>query len=530
MKGVSTSLIPPYPTDKPVPTKPTVIPPTTTCGPFYAVAWPSILTVGQTATVQFHNIPATPVSLLAKGWSTVYQAKYAATLVSSGVAIATIPSKTLTTTVGHPTCIDVTATMVVSPSKGVPPITAAPSPTSVYAIRGQAQNYSDKPDGILPAKYAKVQYDGRIYINIPKTNNSSGGGGGGGGGTTPAVVQNYPCNVGPVRVKSRIVYNEDNAVAASMYKVTTEVVTIKTKRDSNHQSDEFEDLEHHHDEEPAANDDTTSSNDLHERGLTPNNNDIRKYQYEITKLTISVANGAGKISFIARDKVVPTLVWDLYNQNADLMPQPSDWTIEWTATGALRGKRLPPFSIISTYSADSTIWSGDIDSTANARNGRLNIVLTSNVTVVPSWTTEKEAAKQRVKFEVSAPNYAKDFKFQMTCCHPGAKKAAFTTSIFNLLKTEDLVPADLKNGGAGRAVWVINTSKKGSWKPTKKPILVPRYLGPVSELAQRFAKDWGTNGRVNEQNPNVPYKEVTRGPPTESELMKDLKDSFRDAD
>lgn len=450
MENFVTKVIPPYPTNKPLPPKPTVIP-KTSCPAFSAVAYPSKATAGQTVTLQLYNVPATPIKLVSKGWSTVYQAKAAATIMSYGMAVTTIPTKTYTTTMAKPTCINMTAMLVVTGSAKVLPLTAAPSPTPIYQVHVVAQNYSDIPDKPLPAKWAKVTAEASLFLemdsNVPGTK----------------VAQRYPCLVGPVSVRTQITWNKKDPMA-KFYSLTRKVVRLQrvNKRreviSSEGDGDEVGETIEEVIEDLSDVDEHELEHRLFSRGadLTINNNNLRTDEYIVTRLAIDMVGGK-KIFFVAKDKVVSTQNMDLYVNNLGKLPMPTDWTVEWLAAGAsLKGRKMPPFLVTTTYSAANTVWSGDAASRLNpsSQDPKPNIILTNTVTITPHWDKTTETGARRVYLDASTPMKGKQYQFQMTCCHPDAKKSAFSVSIFGRLKSGTLTAADLK-GAAAKTTWTL---------------------------------------------------------------------------
>lgn len=65
----------------------------------------------------------------------------------------------------------------------------------------------------------------------------------------------------------------------------------------------------------------------------------------------------------------------------------------------------------------------------------------------------------------------------------------------------------------------------GSFVPSARPVIMPIYLGPISEVMQRFASDYGEGGRLGGKNPNAD----PASPPVK-EIESDLKKNFKDVD
>lgn len=447
LEGVSTSVIPPYPTNKPIPPKPTSIVNTKTlCSDFYAVVVPSTVTPGATMTVQLYNIPATPISLVSKGWSTVYAATYAPTIISNQMAITTMPSATFRTTMFTPDCVNATVTVVATATRKVLPLTAAPSPTPVYQIVVNARNYSNIPDGKLPFEQRRQQARAQIFmVRGPDTPEN-------------IMIKEHPCFLGPITVKSKITYDAKK-VLAKFYSLSYKryQAGAKSKRSVNGFAKEegeasLEDIEAGEEEEEI---DTVAEAqariELEKRGLTagkrptpvaapkpkpggPPTTPLSPGEIDLTTLTIRLGNGSGVVNFNVRDKIAGKV--DMYSQDLTTLPMPSDWSFEWSASGKLVGRIMPPFTITSTYSINSAL----NEDGSVADNPKPKIVLTHAVTVQPWWGESAvryagipTTPKPTVRFNVTSSTYGDVSKFSMTCPHPYAKPSAFTAMIFGTI-------------------------------------------------------------------------------------------------
>ncbi|KAI9026118.1 hypothetical protein DFJ74DRAFT_766502 [Hyaloraphidium curvatum] len=440
MAGAMTTPVFPYPTDVPLPTRPTSIP-ATSCSPFYAYVTPTSVTPGQVVTLQLFNVPATPVRLLASGYSTVYEARYAATVLSNFLAVSAVPTRTWTATVRTPGCVNISTSVTVAAQTRFLPLTAAPSPTAVYQVRARARDFG-RPGG------GEVESVQTFYLNR--------------GPNTPESVlaRSYPCLVGPLRTRTAIRYS--NATwAARFYSLAR----------------------------------NTS------RGVTT------------TRLTWTLGtNGRGRMSFIARDYAAPRTRLDMYETNAFRLPRPADWSVEWTATGAFTGRTMPPFTVTTDYIADGLLFP---NGTA-VPSSRADLRIRHSVTVHPYWPRTPKGSRPTVAFNVTAPTYGSMDNVTMLCAHPGAKRAAFVVVPMGALK-ERPGEADLA-AAVSSARWTFVTDRAGRWVPRARAAIYPRSLGPLSEIAARWASDGDGGGmRTGGENPNAP-----KGSPPAAELERQL--------
>lgn len=523
MEHAHTKFAAPYPS-KSVPPKPTTITPTQwMCSSFYAAVHPSTATAGETVTVQLYNLPATPIKLLNKGWSTVYEATYAATLLSNAVPVTAVPSTTTRTTVGTPTCISATFKMIVTSSKKAAQMTAAPSPTPVYEVQGTAKNFSDKPDVPNPPRWAEVEASTDIYLKASPEGSS--------GGNLP-VIPNYPALVGPVTVKTRITYDK-NAPGANLYSISKNVVTgdsgarkaILFGRDEGSAGGEEgvdDDLIFGSDGEVEV--DREGDVDSLDSDSQPRLN-ARSGQTTVTSLRIKLG-AFNKVAFVARDKSESDLYVDLYERDFRNISSASDWSVEWLQALPLSGSRtLAPFTVTSTYFIPRSKWSGSSRTGVQPNTYTdLNLVLRSKTTITPWWKATGPNGTPTIRFNVSAPMIWNPVNYTFTPAHPFAKKSAFTSYVFSALKTGRVSAADYSTRAAGKAIWAVETDKRGSFKVPKLPVIYTRNFGPVEELKARYASDSGSSGRLGAPNPSAP------GGPTEAELEKDLKERFKDLD
>lgn len=569
LAGVSTSIIPPYPTDTPIPPKPTTIVNTATaCEDFYAAITPSAVTPGATITVQLYNLPATPVKLISSGWSTVYEATYAPTILSNQVAITAFPSATYRTTVFKPTCITATVTAVATAMRKYLPVTAAPSPTPVYEVLVRAKNYSNVPDGILPVDQRQVETQAPLYLIR--------------GPTTPEslVIKEHPCLVGPITVKTKITYDvtrnlsrfynldflrykptkigqaakdadrkmdmqrlaiadaADRSAAARLKArapaASTKKVATTTRRKI-----------------PTTKKLTTKKGTPKPTALpsTP----LKPGEVDLTTLTLRLGtSGSGTVQFNFRDRI-DTGKLDLYMEDLKTLPMPTDWSVAYTPTGRLLGRVMPPFTITTTYSINSAFF----ENGTVAPGIKPKIVLVHNVTVRPWWgASESRFANipntpfPTVRFNVTSVAYGELDNLKMTCAHPYAKQSAFSVMVFGNVLSRNINADMLSELVTQKTTWTLvscwmlllifldsfqslphlplfpfdqNTTKSGSFVPASRPVLLPRNLGPISEIMERYAIDHDSTGRNGGKNPNA-----LPGSPTQKEILDDLA-QFRSA-
>lgn len=398
MEGASTSVVPPYPTNKPVPAKPTVIPKTTTCREFYAMVANDVVTPGATVTVQLFNIPATPIALKEKGWSTVYRAEFSATLRSRQMGVATATAATFTTTVFTPTCISATYTMVAQAAKKYLPMTAAPQPTSVYDILVNAKAYSDIPDKPPPRNASRVSYPMPLYMvkndGIPDD----------------VMIPAYPCWAGPVFTKTTIKISKDHP---------NHVFYEVSKRRAR----------------------------------------IANGEVDQTVVTIRLGPNRGTVRFIARDRVDSDFNIDLYNEDFKTIESPLDWRIEWDATGKLEGRWMPPFTISTEYRIGEP---GKVTAKTNAIRPNLKFTHDVVVQPYWGPSAQGKAGgypattqKPTVNFNVTAKTSGELAKLKLTCNHPGAKLTAFWVTPYAMLHSGKNPPPDAFTGAMQNVKWTI---------------------------------------------------------------------------
>lgn len=444
--------------------KPTKIPATKTlCGEMYVQVYPPKATPGANITVQINNIPATPISLLAKGYSTVYTARYAATLLSNGLPVQTLPSTRFTTTVGgvKPTCISVTRYMKATASPKFYPLTAAPPPSRLYSFEASADDFGTQAN-VGPIG----QVEANVDINLIKDN------------TVPdsVMLPGYPCLVGPYKTETTITWNKKapNAQFYSLQKTNTNA------------------------------DEAQGDVQVQGRTLSPST---------MTVLSIQLDNLYRKISFIVRDRE-SNLYLDLYNQDFATIPSPVDWKVRWDRVGGdlglMTSRVMPPFNVTIEFQAPYTRQPRELDGTTTSKrsgvSSKPDIKIRHTVTIQPWWRSSNgRSAQPMIYFNVTSANMGGMDQFTMTCDNPNAKREAFrATSVGRLTKVVD------QRAAVQKTQWAFSVGSLGSQKITDVPLVIPSRQGPLSELNERWASNVPGRGRTS---PNMP---------TTEQLQKDI--------
>ncbi|KAI9027801.1 hypothetical protein DFJ74DRAFT_660506 [Hyaloraphidium curvatum] len=463
MKEAFTKVVPPYPTDRPLPPKPTSIVPTS-CGRFNAYATPTAVTPGQVMTLVLSNVPATPVGLLEKGYSTVYEARYAATILSDYVSVSAIPTRTYTTTLRTNACINFTATITAGAATRFLPLTAAPSPTRVYQVRMAARNYSDQPDVPPPAEYREADDVRTFYLSA-------------GPNTPPTVIAGkFPCLAGPLRTRTRITF--DAAAWASRF--------YRYNR-------------------------TTS------RGVTTHRLSIRLG-----------SRNAFSFGFVARDYDRGRGRMDLYAANAAGFQRPQDWAFEWQPTGVFTGRTMPPFTVTTTYLADNLMYpNGTLLRTPRAQIRAEHSVVVrpywsatpkgGRPTIFANVTAKTYGTSDNVTLACAHPGAKRSAFMVLPMAVLGRQMTQADFSRESVTTRWSFVgPIALLSAPLADPARMQTTDKAGRWVPPHRPVLFTKNFGPLAEMDLRYASDG--EGRSGEGNPNAP-----EGSPDREGLRKMLE-------
>ncbi|KAI9006844.1 hypothetical protein DFJ74DRAFT_689562 [Hyaloraphidium curvatum] len=433
-----------------------------TCGHYYAAVSPTAVTPGQVMTLQLYNVPHTHISMA--GFSTVFEARYAATVLSNHVGIGTVPTRTVVTTMPTPQCLNVSATMTFSAATQHLPLQPAPSPTQLYQVRVAAHNHS--------APQEESASRPQIFVNR--------------GANTPdsVMLRPYPCLVGPLRTVTTITWNR-TAPFGRTYQLNRTVRSGTTTWRLSWQlgSRKGGRMTFVARDGPGVVGPAGGMN-LYETSLA---NLPRPADWAVEW----TATG----SFVGRT-MPPFTVNTTYL--ADFLLHPNGTRTRTRASvRAFHAVRIVPRWAMTPKGAQPSV---RFDVTSPTMGGHDALTLTC-----------AHRGARRSAFQVVPVGVLKGAVAPSDFAGPTTSYVWTFVGLAYCIRTAD--------GCVDEQPIPQNTGRSGRWVPRFRPALSPRWLGPIAEAAERFAVDGGDAGdRLDgEPNPNAP-----EGAGTADEVMREL--------